>query len=90
MQNNELLQKLINSNEFVKKMNELCEDFASKSEGRLTMIPIMNRKKLTEMVGRIEYDYYSVDFVYTLSLGSSGAKSVLSVNVRLDRTKIIA
>lgn len=90
MQNNELLQKLINSNEFVKKMNELCEDFASKSEGRLTMIPIMNRKRLTEMVGRIDYDYYSVDFVYTINLGASGAKSVLSVNVRLDRTKVIA
>lgn len=90
MQNNELLQKIIDSNEFVGKLNDLCEDFASTSEGRLTMIPIMNRKKLTEMVGRIEYDYYSVDFVYTLSLGSSGAKSVLSVNVRLDRTKIIA
>lgn len=90
MQNNELLQKIINSNEFVKKQNELCENFAEITNGRLTMIPVMNRKKLTEMVARIDYDYYSVDFVYTITLGSSGPKSVLSVNVRLDRTKVIA
>lgn len=90
MQNNELLKKTIDSNEFVKKLSVLCEDYASRSKGRLTMIPIMNRKRLTEMVGRIDYDYYSVDFVYTINLGSSGAKSVLSLNLRLDRSKIIA
>ena len=90
MQNNEQLKKILESNEFVKKFNELCESFANTTNGRLTMIPIMNRKMLTEVVGRVDYDNYSVDFVYSITLGSSVAKSVLSLNVRLDREKLIA
>lgn len=82
---------LINSNVFSARLRERCESFVSETDGRLTMIPIVNRKQLTEVVGRVEFDNFSVDFVYTITtLGISSVKSILSTNIRLDRSNVLA